>query len=284
MMPKLFVYGTLRNGGHNHFYLSNATSIYHQSWIEGSLYDTDNGYPVLLSDNRAGYVYGELYDVCSAQLKKIDQLEQYVEGDPDNLYDRECITVTNDKDDKVKALTYVGGKRLIDSNDWIETGDWNVHTYLKQQNLLYFAYGSCMDDERFTLQCVDHHFKNIIGSALLNGFELQFSRNSTDGGKADIVENNNEKVEGKVYQVPLEAVSYLYKREGVYVNAYRPIIIDILLKGENKRAITFIGTQKEAETAPTINYASEIMRGSSGFLSDSYVATLQNKINMLFKQ
>ncbi|XKF67427.1 gamma-glutamylcyclotransferase [Virgibacillus necropolis] len=214
----------------------------------------------------------------------MDQLEGYVESDPENLYDREYVSVFNDKGLELEALAYFGGESLLASDDWIETGDWNVHTYLKQKIILYFAYGSCMDNERFILRGVDHHFNNAVGCGLLDEYELQFSRSSNDGGKADIVENGHEKVEGKVYQVPLEAISYLYKREGVFVNAYRPTIINVFINGENMRAITFIGTQKETETAPTVNYATEIIRGSKEFLSDSYVDKLRKKINLLLKQ
>lgn len=281
---KLFVYGTLRQGERNYFYLKDAIRISKQCWIDGSLYDTGNGYPVILKDKSADQVYGELYDVTAEQLNKIDQLEGYAETDTDNLYERENVIVVNDKGKRERALTYFGGKRLVDSKDKITTGDWNVHRYLKQADLLYFAYGSCMDNERFTLQGVDHHFKHVVGRGILDGYELQFSRNSTDGGKADIVENKEAKVEGKVYQVPFDAITYLYKREGVYGNVYRPIIIDCFINGVNKQAITFIGTKKEDETTPTVTYATEIIRGSRGFLSDYYVDKLQSKINFLLKK
>lgn len=283
-MPKLFVYGTLREGGCNGFYLNGSISIFKQCWIDGSLYDTGNGYPALVKDKSANHVFGELYDVTAAQLKKVDQLEGYVEKDPDNLYERAYVTVINDKGEKDEAFTYFGGKRLIDSDDRITTGDWNVHRYLKQANLLYFAYGSCMDNKRFTLQGVAHHFKHVFGHGLLEGYELQFSRDSNDGGKADIVENLYEKVEGKVYLVPFDAITYLYKREGVYRNVYRPIIIDCFINGVKKRAITFIGTEKEEETAPTVTYATEIIRGGTGFLNDHYVDKLQNKIDLLLRR
>lgn len=283
-LPKLFVYGTIREGERNHFYLQDSPCIFKQCWISGSLYDTGNGYPALL-ENNTSHVYGELYDVTLKQLKEIDQLEEYVENDPNNLYDRKYITVANDKGEQVEALTYFAGKSLIKSDERIELGDWNVHTHLKNTDaILYFAYGSCMDDERFKIQGVDQHFKHVAGSGLLSGFELQFSRNSSDGGKADIVENPSEKIEGKVYQLSKDAITYLYKREGVYQDAYRPIIITILLNGQNKIALTFYGTKKEVETAPTINYATEIIRGSTGFLSNRYVEKLQSKINLLLER
>ncbi|MFZ3577750.1 gamma-glutamylcyclotransferase [Virgibacillus sp. DJP39] len=281
-MSKLFVYGTLRNGEKNHFYLNHSTLIFNQCWVSGSLFDTGNGYPVMLKDE-INTVYGELYEVTSEQLNEIDRLEGFVEDDPGNLYDRESVTVTNDKGHDFEAFTYFGGESLIDSTDKIATGDWNVHMYLTQQDLHYFAYGSCMDNERFKLQGVNHHFESVVGNGSLNGFVLKFSRNSNDGGKADIVEDSSETVEGKLYEVPLDAITYLYKREGVYANAYRPIIVTINARDKEIRAITFIGTEKEAETPPTVKYASEIIRGSKGFLSDAYVDKLQKKIDLLLK-
>lgn len=74
--------------------------------------------------------------------------------------------------------------------------------------------------------------------------------------------------------------AYLYEREGVYQDAYRPII-DILLNGQNKGVLTFFGTKKDVETTPTITYATEIIRGGRGFLGNHYIERLQKKINML---
>lgn len=128
--------GTLRKGDRNHFYLTDATCICKQCWVVGALFDTDNGYPVLLKVENTSLVYGELYDVTTDQLKKIDHLEGYVENDPENLYEREYISVVNDKGEEIEALTYFGGKGLIKSDDKIEIGDWNVYSYLKRNNLL----------------------------------------------------------------------------------------------------------------------------------------------------
>ncbi|WP_430785703.1 gamma-glutamylcyclotransferase [Virgibacillus flavescens] len=282
-MPILFVYGTLRKNEQNHTLLGDAKEINKQCWVEGSLYDTGNGYPVLVQGGDTN-VYGELYEVTQNQLELIDELEGYKKNDTNNLFERVHVDVVNDIGHCMKAITYVGGTSLINSKKWIETGDWNVHKYLNELELLYFAYGSCMDDERFVLQKVDHHFKDVLGCGSLDGYELQFSRDSNDGGKADIVETKNETVEGKVYQVSLEAIKYLYHREGVDSFAYRPAIIDVVISGKIKRAITFIGTQKEDETPPTALYAREILRGGKEFLSDTYHTKLQNKINGLLNK
>ncbi|ASK63413.1 hypothetical protein CFK37_15230 [Virgibacillus phasianinus] len=135
-MTKLFVYGTLREDNRNHFYLKRVTVIWKQCWVTGSLYDTGNGYPVLLRKKENQPVYGELYDVSNEQLNKIDALEGYDETRQHNLYNREYITVVHHNGDKTRALVYYGGESLIDSADHIESGDWNVHAYLRENNIL----------------------------------------------------------------------------------------------------------------------------------------------------
>lgn len=282
-MTELFVYGTLRYGERNHAYLNGATLVNKQCRVKGSLYETKNNYPVLVQ-SEASNVYGELYQITQKQLNKIDFLEGYKENNANNLFERKKVTVINDQGVTTQAYTYMGYNGSINPNDMIKSGDWKVHKYLKQSEFLYIAYGSCMDNERFALQGVDQYFKAILGCGILDGYELKFSRSSSDGGKADIIENKNEKVEGKVYLVPMDAITYLYKREGVYTKAYRPIIVDIAINGQIKQAITFTSTQKDEETAPTVNYATEIIRGSSGFVSDAYKEKLQKKINALLKQ
>ncbi|WP_164668863.1 gamma-glutamylcyclotransferase [Virgibacillus doumboii] len=112
----------------------------------------------------------------------------------------------------------------------------------------------------------------------MDGFAFQFSRSTKDGGKADLVENKHEVVEGKVYQIPHDAVRYLYKREGVYAGAYRPAIVPVLVNDLMDQAITFIGVEKSPETAPTQLYATEILRGGNDFLSEEYLNKIRWKI------
>lgn len=278
MMPNVFVYGTLRKGERNHHFLDGAACIFEQCRTNGSLYDTNNGYPAM-KENKSSWIYGELYEVTESQLRAIDRLEGFEDGRRDNLYNRTTIPVYNGSGEEIRAIIYTAGQTLHKSTKRIPSGDWLVYNYLKQDEILYFAYGSCMDDERFKLAGVDQYFVNLKGRGTLNGFEFKFSRSTDDGGKADLIENSQEKVEGKVYQIPHKALEYLYKREGVYANAYRPAIVPVTINKLIYHTITFIGMEKSAETKPTELYGTEIIRGGRSLLSNEYLQNIQNKID-----
>src|SRR5690606_21306414 len=109
--------------------------------------------------------------------------------------------------------------------------DWKVYQFMKQSRLHYFAYGSCMDNARFKESNVDQHFQKVIGRGNLDGYTLTFTMKAIDGGRADIVEGDGM-VEGKVYDIGQEAISYLYRREGVESGYYRPAIITVEIDDE----------------------------------------------------
>lgn len=277
-MRTIFVYGTLRKNERNHHYLKDAVCLFEESWIYGKLFDTRNGYPVM-KESEKDKIYGEVYSVTEEQLGLINELEGYSENGSNNLYERKMVTVFTDSGSSLEALTYITGRSLPDSSDAIPIGDWKVYQYLKNESLYYFAYGSCMDDERFRLANAESYFSIKVGRGVLGNHGFRFSRSSSDGGKADIIESAEEVVEGVVYKIPLEALDYLYKREGVYVNAYRPAVVQIKSNHDEWfKAITFIGMEKSKETPPTELYAKEIIRGAKGILSESYLEKLVERI------
>lgn len=281
-MYTIFVYGTLLNGERNHNYLNGAVLIYKHAWVHGKLYDTSFGYPVMKLNNKEK-VYGEVYRITDKQLKMINELEGYQENGAGNLYERITTAAYNNRGESIKVLTYVTGRVLENAIDVIPFGNWKVYTYLQQIPVYYFAYGSCMDNERFKLANVDEYFSAITGKAILEGHGFRFSKSTDDGGKADIIEAQKEQVEGVVYQIPDEAIDYLYEREGVYTNGYRPAIVSLKLQNKLIEALTFIGITKEQETKPTMRYANEIIRGATGVLSESYIKKLQMQINKLME-
>ena len=81
---KLFVYGTLMQGFHNHGVLGNAKHI-GNGYVAGKLYHL-GGYPGLKPSDE-DLVYGEFYEVEDAQWPRLDRLE----GVP-HLYTRETVT------------------------------------------------------------------------------------------------------------------------------------------------------------------------------------------------
>lgn len=281
LLRTIFVYGTLRKNERNHHYLKDAVCLFEESWIYGRLFDTRNGYPVM-KESEKDKIYGEVYSVTEEQLGLINELEGYSENGSNNLYERKMVTAFTDSGSNLEALTYITDRSLADSIDAIPLGDWKVYQYLKNESLYYFAYGSCMDDERFRIANAEGYFSIKAGRGVLKNHGFRFSRSSSDGGKADIIESAGEVVEGLVYKIPLEALDYLYKREGVYVNAYRPAIVQVELnKGERVEAITFIGIEKSEETPPTELYATEIIRGAKGILSESYIKRIRQRLESL---
>lgn len=127
---RVFVYGTLKKGIHNHRLLASSDFI-------GNAYTLDTfkmfhvGFPVIkFSDHPdAKSVYGEVYDVDDETLKRLDSLES--EG---HMYDRKQINVMLDNDpDTVDAnvSVYVGNDGYWDDTQHPEYTSVNVHDELE---------------------------------------------------------------------------------------------------------------------------------------------------------
>ncbi|MFE8699515.1 gamma-glutamylcyclotransferase [Cytobacillus sp. FJAT-54145] len=274
---KLFVYGTLRKHGKYHELLKDARCLVEQAWIYGELYDTGLGYPTMMpSEDKV--VYGEMYEINNEQLWQIDKLEDYVAGRSNNLYERVTYNVFTDQD-SLEAYIYVSNRKDLHVTP-IPHGDWKLYTFLKEkpETFYYFAYGSCMDTERFRLANVDHYFSNVIGVGMLEQYSMKYLYSVSDGGRADIVEDGGL-TEGIVYEAPYDAVQYLFKREGFYTRAYRPIFVDIKMKDTIlKDVLTFHVYDKREETVPPHHYATEILRGAKGRVSSKYFEYLRNEL------
>jgi gamma-glutamylcyclotransferase (GGCT)/AIG2-like uncharacterized protein YtfP len=276
----VFVYGTLRKNERYHTLLKSAKLKCSQGWTFGKLYDTGLGYPAMHKDD-SKKVYGEIYSVSAELLKVLDQLEGYHGSGQHNEYTRTKQTVFTDQG-QVEAYVYLYNQKLHPRQE-IELGDWKCHQHLSNKEFLYFAYGSCMDDERFIEAGVEGLFNKVAGRGVLPNFSLRYTRRYSDGARADIVEIGG-KVEGKVYRVTPEAVAYLFQREGVYAGAYRPAFIEIELNGKTvSDALTFIVIDKEEEAAPPEWYAQEIIRGGKGTLSLGYLKEIKEYLRVQFQ-
>lgn len=69
----VFVYGTLRRGGSNHFRMDGAEFVT-EGTVRGRLYQID-WYPGLVSDGAGDEIIGEVYQVSSSVLEKLDRFE-----------------------------------------------------------------------------------------------------------------------------------------------------------------------------------------------------------------
>lgn len=277
----VFVYGTLRQHERNHHLLHGATCLAKHGWTHGVLYDTGLGYPAM-AQHKLKRVYGELYKINQEQLQALDHLEGYVGKGKSNHYERLTQEIYTDHG-TFEAEVYVFSPTNVNQLEEIPYGDWKCHQYLEQDKFLYFAYGSCMDDERFRLAGVHEQFQQIKGCGLAKHFSVAYTHRATDGGRADMIESD-QWVEGKVYEINKETLIYLFKREGVHTNVYRPAFIDVEIDGILYHPVlTFLVIEKCKEEAPPMHYANEIFRGAKGFVSDVYYRKLQEDLRKKFK-
>jgi gamma-glutamylcyclotransferase (GGCT)/AIG2-like uncharacterized protein YtfP/cation transport regulator ChaC len=292
----VFVYGTLRKHQTYHGLLKGCECLAEQCWTRGRLYDTGFGYPALVQEAR-GRVYGEVYRVSDGVLAKLDELEGYQGPGKANEYDRLKQPVHTDQG-RMEAYVYVY-QSLESHMPEIEGGDWSVYTMLKEKRghepLLYFAYGSCMDDGRIYEAGMLDHFQGYGDGerkvrAVLREYRLAFTATLPDGGRADILESPGSVVEGVVYRIDQAAWSYLIKREGAWpINGrtaetplYRPTRVDVEIKGKKVQVLTFSVVDKGDETAPPLRYIREILRGGQGVLSEEYLRQFKKSLKRKF--
>jgi gamma-glutamylcyclotransferase (GGCT)/AIG2-like uncharacterized protein YtfP/cation transport regulator ChaC len=276
MSLHVFVYGTLRQHEPNHPLMSGAELVSEQAFIFGQLWDTGCSYPAVLTHPQSK-VYGELYRINPEILSRLDRLEGYFGPGGSNHYDRvEQIVYSNDK--SYSAYIYVY-PQAPEHGESFASGDWKREKWLMDQaQFYYFAYGSCMDTSRFKRDGVDHLFQNAAGCGILKDYVLKYTRKASDGwGRADIVECTGGKVEGKLYEIGKGALGYLFEREGVDSNVYRPTFITIESRGEklpNVLAFTVIDKQPE-DVYPPDWYLEEILRGAKNLVSEEYYQQLE---------
>lgn len=291
----VFVYGTLRKHQYYHDLLQGSELVAEQCWTAGRLFDTGYGYPALVHDDR-GQVYGEVYRVSDEVLAKLDELEGYYGPGQANEYERVIQTIHGDKG-PWEAFVYIYLK-LQKHMPEIAGGDWSVYSYLKEvkegKPLLYFAYGSCMDDRRIRKEGLLDRFQGYRPGerktrAVLKDYRLAFTTPRSDGGRADIVESPGDVVEGILYRIDEQAWTYLLKREGAWpINSgqprpfYRPTRVDVEVDGQKVPALTFTVVDKQEETAPPPHYLEEIIRGAQGILSQEYLTRFKTSLKEKF--
>ncbi|MER7774400.1 gamma-glutamylcyclotransferase family protein [Streptomyces sp. NPDC096191] len=130
-----FVYGTLRPGGVNHdAFLRGRTRAEEPARLHGALLYPGPGHPYAV-EAPEGSVRGEVVtappEEYEALLAELDRLEEYVPGDPRNLYDRVARTVVRDADGRtLRAWVYVAAPavavRLRATARPIADGNWPV--------------------------------------------------------------------------------------------------------------------------------------------------------------
>lgn len=148
---------------------------------------------------------------------------------------------------------------------------------------LYFAYGSCMDDERLREHGVHHFFQDVVGAGVLRGYRLAFTRRRGNYAYADIVHDRRHSVEGIVYRLPPEGVAYLDEREGRGV-AYEHLWVEVVVgRTVLSPVLTYTVIDKYfPELPPSETYLREILRGADGILSPRYMKQLRERLKRQF--
>ncbi|WP_101759902.1 gamma-glutamylcyclotransferase [Oceanicoccus sp. KOV_DT_Chl] len=112
-MHKVFVYGSLKQGGHNHYFLSQSSFIGRCRTEPAYELFTLGSFPCVVSGGTTS-VQGEVYEVDNSTLEKLDELE----GHPD-WYQREQITTVYGAAYLYLYLGDVGHCSKIVSGEWI---------------------------------------------------------------------------------------------------------------------------------------------------------------------
>lgn len=118
----VFVYGTLRKGGSNHFRMA-GTDFVAEGKISGRMYKID-WYPALLCGGET-FVKGEFYRVSDATLRALDQFEGITSDAAEpREYRRVKIPVKLSNGETEEAWVWewagdVDAALLLDGEDWL---------------------------------------------------------------------------------------------------------------------------------------------------------------------
>ncbi|MGP3926965.1 gamma-glutamylcyclotransferase family protein [Streptomyces sp. 8N616] len=127
-----FVYGTLRPGQVNHDrFLRGRTESEVPARMRGAVLYEGPGYPYAVADP-GGEIRGELVIPAAAHyealLAALDELEDYAQGDPANLYERVAREVLLGRGRAVRAWVYLAAepvaRRLRATGTLVPDGDW----------------------------------------------------------------------------------------------------------------------------------------------------------------
>ena len=114
-MSLVFVYGTLKEGFHNHYVLSGAEYLGTGKTVHKYALYVD-GIPFVLKGEAESTISGEVYSVDSETLAKLDRLERHPEW-----YCREQVDVVIDGDSTEKCWLYffpVAQGSLVESGNY----------------------------------------------------------------------------------------------------------------------------------------------------------------------
>jgi gamma-glutamylcyclotransferase (GGCT)/AIG2-like uncharacterized protein YtfP len=118
----VFVYGTLRRGGSNHFRMAGAEFVADGS-ITGRLYRID-WYPGIVLDPAGDEIRGEVYQVGPEQLAALDAFEGVSAGEIEGSEYRRVRTDVMQKDSRILSAWVWEWLGAVDESQRITDGDW----------------------------------------------------------------------------------------------------------------------------------------------------------------
>ncbi len=123
----VFVYGTLRKGGSNHFRMDGAEFV-GKGTVKGKIYRIDSNpqlvFPALKLD-AGGSVLGEVYLVSETQMKALDEFEGISERYEEPYEYRRVMTVVEmESGESLHAWVWewnsdLDGAKLLPEGDWL---------------------------------------------------------------------------------------------------------------------------------------------------------------------
>lgn len=130
MNEYIFVYGTLLKGEPNSFLLDECQLVDY-IFLEGDLYDTENGYPSARLYKSGNRVFGELYRLPESNLNILNKLD-LLESTDSGLFSRRVIEIEQ------KRIHFYEGSVELNRN-LIENGSWLQHDSLAKRDPSQFA-------------------------------------------------------------------------------------------------------------------------------------------------
>jgi gamma-glutamylcyclotransferase (GGCT)/AIG2-like uncharacterized protein YtfP len=118
----VFVYGTLRRGGSNHFRMAGAEFI-STGTITGRMYRID-WYPGLVLDPVGDEIHGEAYRVDPEQLTALDLFEGLAAGETEGSEYRRVETTVIQQDSQALSAWVWEWLGETDESQRIADGDW----------------------------------------------------------------------------------------------------------------------------------------------------------------
>ncbi len=126
--------------------------------------------------------------------------------------------------------------------------------------ILYFAYGSNMDELNMGVLCPS---SRCVGAARLDGYRLAFLRRSqkTGSGVADVVATAGHAVHGLLYELDHGDVAALDEKEGLgRAYARESLSVTLTVDGSLHEALIYMVIAKEpAEVQPSHEYRERML-------------------------